>query len=216
MSPLLRPVCIDDPGELAELVCEAIGEIIGGGVLLDTALGNDEFGYFDLVAANGDGEAVFFFINFSGRETEYLRLLKCMRWYRDNRNALQKLYAGRVALGPAPPVFLVAPRYSDSMRKVLLNLCENRIVLLKYVCFQDGEEKRSLFIEKVGDSSEDNGKADPMRVLDVRAEASSSGLIADLSKIEPKERVIDPCEFRREAGSRISNVSDEELIDLLE
>jgi hypothetical protein len=216
MSPLLRPVCIDDPGELAELVSEAIGEIIGGGVLLDTALGNDEFGYFDLVAANGDGEAVFFFINFSGRETEYLRLLKCMRWYRENRNALQKLYAGRVALGPAPPVFLVAPRYSDSMRKVLLNLCENRIVLLKYVCFQDGEEKRSLFIEKVGDSSEDNGKADPMRVLDVRTEASSSGLMADRSKIEPKERVIDPREFRRETESRISNVSDEELIDLLE
>ncbi|MFZ0930861.1 MAG: hypothetical protein WAN11_19805 [Syntrophobacteraceae bacterium] len=216
MSPLLRPACIDDPGELAELVSEAIGEIIGGGVLLDTALGNDEFGYFDLVAANGDGEAVFFFINFSGGETEYLRLLKCMRWYQENRHALQKLYAGRVALGPAPPVFLVAPRYSDSMRKVLLNICESRIVLLKYVCFQDGEDKRSLFIEKVGDSLEESGKTDPMCVPDVRAEASPSELIADRSKIEPKERVIDPREFRRETGTDISNVSDEELLDLLE
>jgi hypothetical protein len=55
-----------------------------------------------------------------------------------------------------------------------------------------------------------------MRVLDVRTEASSSGLMADRSKIEPKERVIDPREFRRETESRISNVSDEELIDLLE
>ena len=216
MSPLFRPACIDDPMELAELVCEAIGEIICGGVLLDAALGNDEFGYFDLVAANGDGEAVFVFINFSGDETEYLRLLKCMRWYQENRNALQKLYAGRVALGPAPPVFLIAPWYSDSMRKVLLNLCQGRIVLLKYVCFQDEKEKKSLFIEKVGDSSEDTRKAGPMRVPEAGAEACPSGLTADRPKIEPKERISDPGEFRRETGAGISNVSDEELLDLFE
>ena len=216
MSPLFRPARIDDPGELAELVSEAIGEIISGGVLLDAALGNNEFGYFDLVAANEDGEGVFIFINFSGREAEYLRLLKCMRWYQENRNALQKLYAGRVALGPAPPVFLVAPWYSDSMRKVLLNICESRIVLLKYVCFQDGEKKRSLFIEKVGDSSEDTGKADPMGIDEARADAPLSGLIADRPQIEPKESIIDPRVFRRETGTDISNVSDEELLDLLE
>ena len=216
MSRLFRPACIDAPSELAELVSEAIGEIIGGGVLLDAALGNDEFGYFDLVAANEDGEGVFVFINFSGHETEYLRLLKCMRWYRENRNALQKLYAGRVVLGPAPDVFLVAPWYSDSMRKVLLDICESRIVLLKYVCFQDGEKKRSLFIEKVGDSSQDTGKAGPMRIPEARAEASPSGPIAEPAAIRPKERTIDLCEFRREIGADISNVSDKELLDLLE
>jgi hypothetical protein len=102
------------------------------------------------------------------------------------------------------------------MRKVLLNICQGRIVLLKYVCFQDEKEKRSLFIEKVGDSLEDTGKTDPMRVPDVRTEASPSGLTADRSQIEPKERVIDPREFRREIGTDISNVSDEELLDLLE
>ncbi len=216
MSRLLRPACIDDPMELAELVSEAIGEIVSGGVLLDAALGNDEFGYFDMVAANEDGEGVFVFINFSGRETEYLRLLKCMRWYHENRNALQKLYAGRVALGPAPPVFIVAPGYSDSMRKVLLNICESRIVLLKFVCFQDANEKKSLFVEKVGDSSEDTGKAGPMRVPEACAEASPSGPIADRSKTRAKERIIDPGELRREIGTDISNVSDEELSDLLE
>jgi hypothetical protein len=216
MSPLFRPVCIDDPGELAELVSEAIGEIISGGALLDTALGNDEFGYIDLVAANEDGEGVFFFINFSGHETEYLRFLKCMRWYRDNRNALQKLYAGRVAFGAAPPVFLVAPWYSDSMRKVLLNICESRIVLLKYVCFQDEKAKRSLFIEKVGDSSEDTGKVGPMRVPAALAEASPFGLIADRPQIQPNERIVDPREFRRDIGTDSSNISDEELHDLLE
>ncbi len=216
MSRLFRPACIDDPMELAELVSEAIGEIISGGVILDAALGNDEFGYFDLVAANEDGEGVFVFINFLGHETEYLRLLKCMRWYQENRNALQKLYAGRVVLSPAPPVFLVAPWYSDSMRKVLLNICESRIVLLKYVCFQDAKEKRSLFIEKVGDSSEDTGKAVPMRVPETRAEASPSGPIAYRPKIQPKEKTIDSHEFRREMGTDISNVSDEELLDLLE
>jgi hypothetical protein len=202
--------------ELAELISEAIGEIIGGGVLLDAALGNDEFGYFDLVAANGDGEGVFVFINFPGHETEYLRLLKCLRWYRENRNALQKLYAGRVAFGPAPPVFIVAPWYSDSMRKVLLDICESRIVLLKYVCFLDAEEKRSLYMGKVGDSSEDTGKEGPMRVPEARADASPSGPTASRPEIQPKDRTIDPGELRREIGTDISNVSDEELFDLLE
>jgi hypothetical protein len=202
--------------ELAELVSEAIGEIIGGGVLLDASLGNDDYGYFDLVAANADGEGVFVFINFPGQESEYLRLLKCMRWYHENRNALQKLYAGRVAFGPAPPVFIVAPWYSDSMRKVLLNICGSRIVLLKYVCFQDAEEKRSLFIEKVGDSSEDTGKTGPMPVPESRADASPSGLTTSRPEIELKDGVVDPGELRREIGTDISNVSDEELLDLLQ
>jgi hypothetical protein len=211
MSSLLRPACIDDPGDLVELVCEAIGEIISGGVLLDAALGNDEFGYFDLVAANEDGEGVFFFINLSGRETEYLRLLKCMRWYRENWNALQKLYAGRVMLGPAPPVFVVAPWYSNSMRKVLPDICEGRIILLKFVCFKDGNEKRSLFIEKVGDSFEDKGKAISINLPGV----SPLGPAADRPDTQPVETTVYLRNFRREIGTDISNVSDEELLDLL-
>ena len=102
------------------------------------------------------------------------------------------------------------------MRKVLLNICQGRIVLLKYVCFQDEKEKKSLFIEKVGDSSEETRKAGPMRVPEAGAEASPSGLTGARPKIQPKERIIDPREFRREIGTDISNVSDEELLDLLE
>jgi len=212
MSRLLRPAYPDDPGELAELISEGIGEIISGGVLLDAAVGNGEFGFFDLLAANGDGEGVFFFINFSGSETEYLRLLKCIRWYRENWDTFHKLHAGRVALGPVPPVFVVAPWYSYSMRKVLLNICDSRIILLKYVCFQDGNEKKSLFIETVGDSSEDAGKADCRAV----SETSSTPAAADRPKRDPAATMIDPGKFRREIGSDISNVSDEELLDLLE
>jgi hypothetical protein len=211
MSCLLKPACIDDPGELVELISGAIGEIINGGVLVHAALGNDEFGYFDLVAANEDGEGVFFFINFSGHETEYLRFLKCMRWYQENRNSLQKLHAGRIALGPSPPVFVVAPWYSYVMRKVLLDIGEGRIILLKYVCFQDGNEKRSLFIEKVGDSFEDRGKADSIHV----PEAPPPSLTADWPKLQPAETIVDLNKFRQEIGTDISNVSDEELLDLL-
>ena len=71
-------------------------------------------------------------------------------------------------------------------------------------------------LEKMGDSSEDTGKAGPMRFAEASAEASPSGPIADRSKTRAKERIIDPGEFRREIGTDISNVSDEELPDLLE
>jgi hypothetical protein len=210
-EPLLKPACIDAPGELVELVADAIGEIMSGGVLLDATVGNEEFGYFDLVAANEDGEGVFFFINFLGREEEYLRLLKCLQWYQENRRVLQRLLAGRVALSPAPPVYVVAPRYSSSMRKVLLNIREGRIVLLKYVCFQNGGEKKSLFVEKVGDSSEDKTEEDSTDIPGT----SRSGLGADLPEIQPAETDMYLRKFRREIGTDISNVSDEELLDLL-
>ena len=211
MSRLLRPARIDVPEELVELVSGAVGEIISGGVLLHGALGNEELGYFDLVAANGDGEGVFFFVNFSGHETEYLRLLKCMRWYEENRDALQKLHAGRVSLGSVPLVIVVAPWYSGSMRKVLLNLREAQITLMKYVCFQDGDEQKSLYIEKVEDSSSCTEKADPMQVL----ETSPPGPAADRPKTQSAETIPDLRKFRREMGTDISNVSDEELLDLL-
>ena len=130
MSRLLKPVSIDDPRELLELVSGAIGEIVYGGVLIESALGNEEYGYFDLLAVNGDGEGVIFFINFSGCETEYLRLLKCLRWFQDNRHVLQKVYAGRVALGRIPQVFVVSPRYSAGMQKVLFTIGEAREYLV--------------------------------------------------------------------------------------
>jgi hypothetical protein len=210
MSSLLRPAAIDDPRELVELVAGAIGEIVGGGVLLHGALGNEEFGYFDLVAANGDGEVVLYFINISGSETEYLRLLKCLRWYQENRGALQKLHAGRFALGPVPPVFVVAPWFSSSMQKVLSNIREGRITLLKYVCFQDGKEKK-LFIEKVEDPPSGSGKANPVKL----PETFPHGLAADPPKIQPAETMMDLRRLREESGTDISNVSDEELLDLL-
>ncbi len=212
MNRLLGPACFDDERELVELVSGAIGEIINGGVLLDSALGNEEFGFFDLVAANGDGEGILLFINFSGSEAEYLRLLKCMRWYQENWNALHRLHAGRVALGPSPPVFVVAPSYSYSMRKVLLNVWQGRIVLLRYVCFQVGNEEKSLFIEKVGDSFESTEKGGSGSGIEIPAGAAAA---ADAPETGPAGTTICLRKFRREIGTDISNVSDEELLDLL-
>lgn len=207
MSPLLKPVCIHDPAELVELLSEAMGEVVSGGILLDGAVGNEEFGFFDLVAADSEGEGVFFFINISGNEAEYLRLLKCMRWYRENRLVLQKLYAGKAALGPAPSVFVIAPRYSSSMRKVLLNLSEGRITLMRYACFQHGDERRSLFLEK----EEDSAPAEiPGSVQDEKTTPA-----AGRTGTGQAESITDPGKIREEAGPDVSNVSDEELSDLL-
>lgn len=211
MSRLLMPACIDDPRELVELVSGAIGEIVSGGFLIDFALGNEEFGYFDLVAANEDREGVLFFINSSGDEAEYLRFLKCMRWYRENRDTIQKLHAGRVALGPVPRVFVVAPWYSYSMRKVLLNIGEGRITLLKYTCFQDSNEQKSLFIEQVDDSFMVTRKADSMNV----STAPLPGPTDRWPKMQVAEKIMYLRKIRREIEADISNVSDEELLDLL-
>ncbi len=212
MRSLIRPIHIDSFQELVELVCETIGEIVSGAVLLDVALGNDEFGHIDLVAADEDRNAVFLFIIFQGREIEYLRFFKAMQWYRENRKTLQKLYAGRVDLGLAPDVLILAPQYSDSMRNVLLNIGGSRIVLLRYVCFQNEEEKKQLFIEKIGDSSENSGKAAPEDhpLLPAPLQATHG------FKTQPDTTVAALHKFRREIGTDISNVSDHELLDLLQ
>ena len=209
MSRLLTPAVIEDPVELVELVSEEISEIVKGGFLIDFALGNEEFGYFDLVAANEDREGVFFFINASGGEAEYLRFLKCLRWYRENWDTIQKLYAGRIALGQVPLTSIVAPWYSYTMQKVLLSIGESRITLLKYSCFQDSSEQKSLFIEKVGVSSAGNSDS---KHVSTRPQSRPT---ADWSKMRMPEKILYLEEFRREIEADISNVSDEELMDLL-
>jgi hypothetical protein len=211
MSRLLTPASIVDPRELVELVSGAISEIVSGGFLIDFALGNEEYGYFDLVAANENREGVLFFLNSSGDEVEYLRFLKCMCWYQENWRTVQKLHAGRVALGPIPTVFVVAPRYSNSMRKVLLNVGGSRITLLKYNCFQDSNGKKSLSIEKVEDSSAVGGKTGFMYV----STTCPSRPAADWPNMPMAEKIKYLREFCREMEADISNVSDEELLDLL-
>ncbi len=206
MNDYIKPFCINHPWELAELVSDAIGQILKGAVLIDAALGNEEFGYFDLVAVNEDGEGVLFFLNKSGEESEYLQFLKCLRWYQDNRIVIQRLYSGRVSLGSIPLVIVVAPSFSQSIRKVLLSISSARVSLLKYACFEDMNNKRLLCLEQ--ESGTDNlGKQESPHVQLIRSSSRNAELVTEAN--------IDLSRFRREIGTDISDVSDEELMDLL-
>ena len=153
MSRLLHSSQIDHPQQLMEIIVDDIGEIQKGAIVLDTAVGNEEYGYIDIVAADETKRGMFFFLNFSGNEMHFLSSLKCLQWVRENQTVFHKLYAGKINFAPPAAILFIAPHFTPSMQKVLLNLKEGRVVLLRYNCFQD-EKETKLFLEKIADSLE--------------------------------------------------------------
>ena len=232
MSRLLKPLHIDNPLILIEIISEAVDEIQKGAILLDTSLGNDEFGCIDLIATDSDKKGMLFFINISGQEIDFLRSFKCLLWYQENRKILHKLYHGTIDLSLPPSLFFISPCYSHAIQKVLLNLQEghvSHVILLKYACFQDGEEIK-IFLEKIADTSSDKtadtsrdktdgrNKDDAERQTAVDSPPISPETAFQTEKPvnQPQKPAIDLKKFRQEIGIDISNISDEELSDLIE
>ena len=137
MSRILQPMLIDHPQKLREIIISDIDEIQKGAVVLDTIVGNEEYGYIDLVATNETKSGMFFFLNSSGQEADFLMSFKCLQWFQENQNIFQKLYAGKIDFTYHPTILFIAPHFTSSIQKVLLNLKEGRIVLLKYHCFHE-------------------------------------------------------------------------------
>jgi len=233
MSRLLKPLQIDDPRILIDIIAEAVDEIQSGATVLDTSLGNDESGCIDLIAADRDRKGMLFFINFSGQETDFLRSFKCLQWYQANRTIVQKLYRGAIDLSLSPSIFFISPYYSHSIQKVLLNIKEGQVTLFKYACFLDGEQIK-IFLEKIPDPAgdENNGRnKDDGRDKDKEKEkvpaAAHSPVTAPETSLQtaprpaepdhkPKVPLMDLKKFRQEIGIDISNISDDELRDLIE
>ena len=169
MSRILQSISIDYPQKLLEIIVEDIDEIQKGAVVLDTTVGNEEYGYIDIVAANETKRGMFFFLNSSNQEADFLRSLKCLQWVQENKGIFQKLYGEKIDFDYTPNILFLAPCFSPSMQKVLLNLKVGRIVLLKYNCFQD-EDQTKIFLEKIADSLEEEKTEDTPQANDNRGQ----------------------------------------------
>jgi len=223
MSRLLKPLHIDDPRILNEIITEVVDEIQKGAIVLDTSLGDNEFGFIDLIAADCDKKGMLFFMNVSGQGIDFLRSFKCLLWYQENRKILHKLYPGAIDLSLPPSLYFISPCYSSyAMQKVLLNLNQGHVTLLKYACFQDGEEIK-IFLEKIGDPSMDktDGRnkddAEKQTITDSSQIATETAPPQTATPVnQPQRPAIDLKKFRQEIGIDISNISDEELSELIE
>ncbi len=214
MNRLLRPAHIDDPRILIEIISELIDEIQKGAVVLDTAIGSSEFGCIDLIAADRDKRGMLFFVNSSGQEVDFLRPFKCLLWYQENREMLQKLYSDAIDLSIPPALFFISPCYSHALQKVLLNLKEGPVTLLKYACFQDGEELK-IFLEKITSTAPSIPPATqippaPAIPIETAPQAENT------DTLHQKPEAADLKKFRQELGIDLSHISDEELRELIE
>jgi len=212
MSSILQSMQIDHPQQLIEIVVDNIGEIQKGSIVLDTTVGNKEYGYIDIVAANETKRGMFFFLNFSGHEANFLSALKCLQWVRENQTILHKLYAGKIDFDQPANILFIAPYFTPSIQKVLLNLKKGRIVLLKYNCFHDKKETK-IFVEKIADSLENEKIAETHQDIDNATPKAQQETVKPFTLLNKPTINLD--KFRQELDIDISNISDEELSELL-
>ncbi len=229
MSRILQSGQIDHPQQLMEIVVDGIDEIQKGAIVLDTTLGNEEYGYIDIVAANETKRGMFFFLNFSGHEANFFSAIKCLQWVRENQSIFHKLYAGKIDFDHPADILFISPHFTPCIQKVLLNLKEGRIVLLKYNCFHY-EKETKIVLEKIANSlkiADSLEIADPLenekneknhRVTDHITDNANPKIRPEKVKpfTPPNKPAIDLDKFRQELDIDISNISDEELSALLE
>lgn len=224
MSRLLKPIKVKDPQGIINLIIDDINEIRKGAIVLDTKIGNKEYGYIHIVAVNEKKQGMFFFINPSGLEIEFLQFFKCLCWYKENINLFKKLYTGIIDFTQPPLILFMAPYFSASIQRVLYNVIDGEVTLLKFSCFQEGEEEK-VFIERITGLIEK--QKDPLHQKHTPDQKDTPALkekeesVTESAPVEteaPSKKKDQPNleKFRQEVGIDLSEISDKELLMLLE
>ncbi|MGA1874312.1 MAG: hypothetical protein ACMUIA_01760 [bacterium] len=217
MSKILKPEYFNQPQELIEIIADSIDEIQGGSTVLDTMVGNDEYGYIALIAAGEMKRGMLFLLNLSGHESDFMKCLTSLQWYYENQNIMQKTYKGCIDFTQPPQILFLAPCFSTGIQKVLAHLINGRVRLLKYSCFHDGQEVKMFLEEVSGSQDQDTGSASCQNT----GEPSFSPCLECITQMNaplPPTATpgLDLEKIRQEFKIDISDISDEELLALLE
>jgi hypothetical protein len=216
MSKILKPEYFSHPQELIEIIADSIDEIQRGSTVLDTTVGNDEYGYIALIAVSEIKRGILFLLNLSGHESDFMKCLKSLQWYYENQNIIQKTYKSSIDFTQPPQILFLAPCFPASIQKVLCNMVNGSVRLLKYSCFHDGQDVK-MFLEEVNGSQNQDAGGTSCQSIRENSFSRCSECMTQVNTPSPaKTPDLDLRKIRQEFKIDISDISDEELLTLLE
>ncbi len=161
MSLSIRPLALTDREELASLVEANLPAIEGGLSLLQRRFPAGQVPV-DLVAVDARERLVLLVLGSGSNPAMLLQGLEAYGWCRDNGALLGRLFPG-AGIDTATParLFLLAPRFSDSLRRTARYLGPVSPVLVEYRCLLVNGV-RGICFEPVEGSVEAAAPPDPV------------------------------------------------------
>ena len=136
MSLSIRPLALTDREELAALVETNLAALEGGLRLLERRFPAGQVPV-DLVAADPRERLVLIILGSGSNPAMLLQGLEAYGWCRENGALLGRLLPGARIDATAPPrLFLLAPRFSDSLRRTARYLGALAPVLVECRCLE--------------------------------------------------------------------------------
>ena len=136
MSLSIRPLALTDREELAALVETNLAALEGGLSLLERRFPAGQVPV-DLVAADPRARLVLIILGSGSNPAMLLQALEAYGWCRENGALLGRLLPGaRIDATTPPRLFLLAPRFSDSLRRTARYLGPLSPVLVECRCLE--------------------------------------------------------------------------------
>ncbi|MBI3030230.1 MAG: hypothetical protein HYY64_12025 [Candidatus Rokubacteria bacterium] len=151
MTLSIRPLALTDREELAALVEANLSALEGGLSVLERRFPAGQVPV-DLVAVDARERLVLVILGSGSNPAMLLQSLEAYAWCRENGALLGRLLPG-VRIDPAAPprLFLLAPRFSDSLRRTARYLGPLSPVLVECRCLEVNGERGICFEPVEGD-----------------------------------------------------------------
>jgi len=168
----IRPLALTDREELAALVEANLPALEGGLSILERRFPAGQVPV-DLVAVDARERLVLLILGSGSNPAMLLQSLEAYAWCRENGALLGRLLPGASIDPAAPPrLFLLAPRFSDSLRRTARYLGPLSPVLVECRCLEVNGERGICFEPVEGDVE---AAAPPEPVPPEPAEAPGDG-----------------------------------------
>ena len=173
MSLSIRPLVLTDREELAALVEANLPALEGGLSVLERRFPACQVPV-DMVAVDARERLVLVILGSGSNPAMLLQGLEAYAWCRENGALLGRLLPGARIDPAAPPrLFLLAPRFSDSLRRIARYLGEVAPVLVECRCLEVNGE-RGVCFEPVEGNVEAAAPPEPVPPEPVEAPADGA------------------------------------------
>jgi len=139
---------LKDKAEIMELMLVNLECLEPGLKLVDKNIDFSEGGTLDILAIDYTNTLVLMELLPKEQEEVLIVALKHFEWVIRHLSVLKKIYALPIELSSIPRIIIIAPRFTDSFKRLTENIHPARIELFEYRCLET-QGTRGLFLNKL-------------------------------------------------------------------